>query len=61
MILNGKSKIDCMYLINQLDDQPNNTILFCNPNGGYYEYMFYDVLFINISSVIGLDSMKTIE
>ncbi|CAD8108203.1 unnamed protein product [Paramecium primaurelia] len=42
MIINGKSKIDCMYLINQLDDQPNNTVLFCNPNGGYYEYMFYD-------------------
>ncbi|CAK69073.1 unnamed protein product (macronuclear) [Paramecium tetraurelia] len=42
MIMNGQSKIDCMYLINQLDGQPNNTVLFCNPNGGYYEYMFYD-------------------
>ncbi|CAD8211978.1 unnamed protein product [Paramecium octaurelia] len=42
MIINGKTKIDCMYLINQSDDQPNNTVLFCNPNGGYYEYMFYD-------------------
>ncbi|CAD8106330.1 unnamed protein product [Paramecium primaurelia] len=42
MIMNGKSKIDCMYLINQTDGQTNNTVLFCNPNGGYYEYMFYD-------------------
>ncbi|CAD8123968.1 unnamed protein product [Paramecium sonneborni] len=42
MIINGKSKIDCMYLINQQEGLPNNTVLFCNPNGGYYEYMFYD-------------------
>ena len=41
MIVNGRNKIDCMYLMNS---NLNNTVLFCNPNGGYYEYMYYDVL-----------------
>ncbi|CAD8053660.1 unnamed protein product [Paramecium sonneborni] len=36
--------IDCFYIFANEDDPENNdrTVIFCQPNAGYYEYMYYE-------------------
>ncbi|CAD8102833.1 unnamed protein product [Paramecium primaurelia] len=34
-----KDTIDCLFIKN---NDNGSTVLFCNPNAGYYEYMFFD-------------------
>ncbi|CAD8061629.1 unnamed protein product [Paramecium sonneborni] len=36
--------IDCFYIYANEDDTENNdrTVIFCQPNAGYYEYMYYE-------------------
>lgn len=45
----GNTKIDCMFVPGFQIQDPEEiktfpTIVFCNPNAGYYEYCFYQVI-----------------
>lgn len=38
----------------------NSLMLFCNPNAGYYEYMYYEVHFLILSGFISFENFRLI-
>mmetsp|Transcript_32562 Transcript_32562/g.5897 ORF Transcript_32562/g.5897 Transcript_32562/m.5897 type:complete len:131 (+) Transcript_32562:340-732(+) len=43
LISDSDSKIDCYYIQGWDNRKSAPTIIYCNPNGGYYEFIYYQL------------------